>query len=848
MARVLVVDDVDQNRYLLRVLLEGNGYSVDCARDGAEALAMAEAVTPDLVISDILMPVMDGFSLCRQWKRHERLKHTPLMFYTSTYTDSNDEIYATSLGADAFLVKPSEPSDLLSVIDDLLHRRKSLAMAPLPPAMDETVVLKQYNSVLIQKLEQKVDQLEAATQLAHENEERLTLALEAQAAGIWDWDIAAGRLTWSESHAALFGMSLKEFDGSYASFLACVHPKDIEAFEADVQAGLRERTPVIVEFRIVWPDGSVHWMSSRGRAYYDREGIPTRMCGVVFEISDLKKNQEQMRLAAQFFAASQEAIVITDASARIVSVNDAFCNSTGFSEQEVVGLTPAILKSDRQPALFFKTMWRMLGQTGKWSGELVNQRKDGSSYPVRLSISAVASDNGAVSHYVGIITDMSSYRAAEDRIQYMAYFDALTGLPNRTLLSDRATRAIAAAHRDQQGLAILFMDLDQFKTINDSLGHSTGDAVLQAVAARLKLLLREVDTVSRYGGDEFTLLLPETDSKGAAQVAAKVIEILREPIAVGIHSLVVGVSVGISLFPADANDFESLLRNADIALFRAKAAGRNNFQFFTSEMNEHARYRLGLELALRSALTNRELALHYQPQFELATGALVGYEALLRWHHPERGLVPPVEFIPIAEMNGLIIPIGEWVLNEACRQTKQWQNEGHDPVVIGVNLSAVQMRQANIVQTVRHALQQSGLEAKYLELELTESLLFENIETVLSQLFILKEIGVRLSIDDFGTGYSSLSYLKRLPIDKLKIDKSFVANLSDDHDSRAIALAIVSMAHSLRLTVTAEGIEHESQARILTDMRCNDGQGYLYARPMPADRIPSWVGELKCPP
>ncbi|MDB5989282.1 MAG: domain S-box/diguanylate cyclase protein [Herbaspirillum sp.] len=843
MTRVLVVDDVDQNRYLLRVLLEGNNYQVDCARDGAEALVMAETKVPDLLITDILMPVMDGFSLCRHWKHHERLKHVPLIFYTATYTDSNDEAYANSLGADAFVVKPADPVELLNTIRNILRNRDNVALpAPVP---NEAIVLKQYNSVLIHKLERKVDQLEAATLLARENEERLTLALEAQAAGIWDWDLSTDRVTWSERHAHLFGMELAQFDGTYAAFRACVHPKNIETFEADVQTALRDQTHLMAEFRIIWPDQSVHWMASRGRAYYDEDGKPTHMYGVAFEISDLKKNQEQMRLAAQFFAASQEGIVITDAKDRIVSVNAAFCHSTGYTEQEVIGLTPAILKSDSQMPSFFESMWNTLTLSGKWSGELINRRKDGSNYPVRLSISAVSNDVGGTSHYVGIITDMSSYRAAEDRIQYMAYFDALTGLPNRTLLSDRATRAIAAAHRDNQGLAILFLDLDQFKTINDSLGHSTGDAVLQTVANRLKLLLREVDTVSRYGGDEFTLLLPDADSKGAAQVAAKIIEILKEPVEVGIHSLVIGVSVGISLFPADAGDFESLLRNADIALFRAKAAGRNNFQFFTSEMNEHARYRLGLELALRSALHNKEFALHYQPQFELAHGTLVAYEALLRWRHPERGIIAPLEFIPIAEMNGLIIPIGEWVLNEACRQAKQWQLEGHPPVSISVNLSAVQMRQANIVQTVRQALHSTGLEAKYLELELTESLLFENIDTVLTQLFILKEIGVRLSIDDFGTGYSSLSYLKRLPIDKLKIDRSFVANLSDDHDSRAIALAIVSMAHSLRLTVTAEGIEDPMQAQILSDMHCDDGQGYLYARPMPADQISSWIEGAK---
>ncbi|WP_394777253.1 EAL domain-containing protein, partial [Undibacterium sp.] len=778
MPRILIVDDREENRYLLQTLLQGHSYAVDLATDGAEALAQARREAPNLIITDILMPVMDGFRLCREWKADPRLQHIPLAFYTATYTDSKDEAYALGLGADAFITKPTDPDDLLLLISDLLQQKQ-------PPAssrfrQDEAQGLKEYNTVLIQKLEHKIAQLEAASFRATQNEQRLTLALEVEEAGIWDWDLLSGVILWNDRHAYLFGLEAEEFDGRYESFRSRIHPADIDAVELASAAARDQHNDYCSDFRVVWPDGSVHWIAARGRYLYDAQGKPTRMCGVIVESTVRKNNEEQMRLASQVFESSHEAIIITDPQAHIIAVNSAFCKSTGYTNEEIVGVNAGILRADEQSADYFNALWKDLRKDKHWHGELNNRRKDGSSYPARLSVSTVDDGQGQTTHYIGIITDLSSYKAAEERIQYMAYFDSLSELPNRTLLRDRAAHALAAARRDRTEVAMMFLDLDHFKTINDSLGHSVGDQVLQTVASRLKFMIREADTVARYGGDEFSVLLSNTDTKGAAQVAQKIIETLAAPIEVGNHSLVISASIGISCFPADADDFEALLKNSDIALFRAKGAGRSNFQFFTQEMNTSAHNRLELEVALRGALADNQFQLYYQPQFDLRSGELLGFEALLRWIHPVRGIIPPLEFIPIAEINGLIVPIGNWVLREACRQAKEWQTRGVTQAMVAVNLSAVQIRQANIVNIVKEALEASELDPKYLELELTESLLLENVESVLTQLHQLKEIGVTLSIDDFGTGYSSLSYLKRFPIDTLKIDKSFVLNLTED--------------------------------------------------------------------
>ncbi len=440
-----------------------------------------------------------------------------------------------------------------------------------------------------------------------------------------------------------------------------------------------------------------------------------------------------------------------------------------------------------------------------------------------------------------VARDVTERKEAEARIEHLAYYDALTDLPNRTLLRDRAAQALANAHRENTELALLFLDLDRFKTINDSLGHSVGDRLLRVAADRLRQTVRDTDTVSRLGGDEFLVMLTETGGHGAARVAQKILELFRQSLEVDERILHVATSIGISVYPRDAQDFESLLRYADTALYRAKEDGRNTFHFFQPDMDIAASERLMMESALRQALTRGEFELHYQPQVALDDGRLVGFEALIRWHHPELGLVSPARFIPVAESSGLIIEIGAWVLREACRQNQAWREAGLSRAPVAVNLSAVQIYHGNLVSTVRQILVETGLPPAGLELEVTESHLVENTETVLDRFRQLKALGVKFAIDDFGTGYSNLSYLKRFPIDKLKIDQSFVRDIVEDPDDLSIAHAVVSMGHSLRLTVIAEGVENQEVARLLRDMACDEVQGYFFARPMPAAQIPDWL-------
>ena len=582
------------------------------------------------------------------------------------------------------------------------------------------------------------------------------------------------------------------------------------------------------------PEG--RWVSCSGRPLRDRTGEFRGGVMTLRDISQRKQAEQDLELVARVFEHSVEGILITDPRARILEVNRAFTQITGYEPEEIVGQTPAVLQSGWQDPKFYREMWQTIAEEGVWQGEIWDRRKGGELYVAWLTICAVHNTDGEIINYIGMSEDITQQKESEERIRRLAYHDTLTGLANRQLFEDRLAHAVATASRDQRSVAVLFIDLDRFKPVNDSLGHKAGDLLLREVAERLRGIVRESDTVARLGGDEFAIVLEGADEPHADQVAAKLLQAMNDPFELDDHELHVGASIGISLFPEDGQSLEALVQHADIAMYRSKTAGRGTYQFFTPEMNQGAMERLAMENALRHAEEQDELELHYQPQFSLTDGHVAGAEALIRWRHPEQGLVSPGAFIPIAEETGLILPIGQWVLRTACRQRAEWSKTVPDHFVVAVNVSAVQFN-TELVETVEAALEETGIPAYQLELEVTESTVMRRADEAYRMLQELSQMGVRLSLDDFGTGYSSLAHLKRFPIHKLKVDRSFVTDLPHNDEDAAIATTIVGMAKTLGLNVIAEGVENPNQVRFLRVAGCDEVQGFYCARPALPDDI-----------
>lgn len=557
--------------------------------------------------------------------------------------------------------------------------------------------------------------------------------------------------------------------------------------------------------------------------------------GIAKDVTDAKRTEEELRLAANALGNTGESTLITDAEWNVVSVNHAFTRISGFAREDVIGHSLPQLGTHPEGQTYYARMRQCLMQHGHWQGELRLRRKNGEDYPASASFSAVQNESGEVTHFVSVVKDISRFKQYEQRLEFLAHNDALTGLPNRVLFEKKAGEALARAERHQQVLGVLFIDLDQFKVVNDSLGHAVGDALLKLVAERLTGLVRRTDTLARPGGDEFIIILEELHhTHDAALVADSLLKELTRPFLHEGYELFTSASIGISCYPDDAQDIETLLRSADAAMYRAKELGRNTYEFFSAELNTRAHDYLFIANSLRQALERQEFTLHYQPSVDLASGRIRGAEALIRWQHPERGMIPPDQFIPIAETTGMISAIGDWVLETACRQARAWQDIGLPPIPISVNLSARQFRRPELLNSVRRLLRDTGLEASRLKLEITESMVMDQPERSSDMLKALHAMGIRIAIDDFGTGYSSLSYLKQFPVDCLKIDRSFVSGIPHNEDDAIIIRAILSLARHLKLEVIAEGVETAAQREFLRAQGCAEAQGYLFTPPLPA--------------
>ncbi len=591
----------------------------------------------------------------------------------------------------------------------------------------------------------------------------------------------------------------------------------------------------VAEFKLNSINSDFVDVEAISRAIADDDGIPLAISGVIRNISRRKQAEKQQLLAAKIVESTVEGVIIADADVNIVSVNPAFTEITGYSEQEVIGRNPSFLHSGQHKNPFFIEMWSSIKAKGYWQGEIWNRRKSGELYPEWLTINTLKDETGKLTNYVGVFGDISAIKETQQRLEYLSHHDPLTNLPNRMLFQLRLEHAIHRASRSKVNMALLFIDLDNFKEVNDSLGHAVGDKLLQSASTILKEIVRQGDTVARQGGDEFLILVEQIDQpQDAALVAEKILERFRKPFAIDGHELFVSSSIGISIYPEQGENVDTLIKNADAAMYRAKDLGRNGFQYFSDTLTAIAKERQKLQVDLRHALNREEFRLYYQPQIELSSNQIVGMEALIRWEHPQTGLVSPNQFIPFAEESGLIEPIGKWVLFEACRQAVEWQRAGLPALKMSVNLSARQLTQADIVSQVQQILQISGLDAGYLELEITESMLMENAEQAIHTLNALKSLGVDLAIDDFGTGYSSLSYLKRFPVDKLKIDREFVRDLPGDQEDLAITRAIIALGKSMNLHLIAEGVETPQQFELLLAEGCDQMQGYLFSPAVPS--------------
>ncbi|OOZ39004.1 EAL domain-containing protein, partial [Solemya elarraichensis gill symbiont] len=683
------------------------------------------------------------------------------------------------------------------------------------------------------------------------SKEQLSEAQRITKTGSWTLDLANNHLDWSDEVYRIFEIDKTQFNSSYEAFLDAAHPDDREMVNQAYLDSLNSHTQYEMTHRILVGDGRIKYVHETCETLFDKDGKALRSRGTVQDVTEQKQAEEELRIAATAFE-SQQGIMVTDAGGKILQVNSAFMEMSGYKADEIIGNTPRMFQSGRHDSAFYEEMWKCINSDSFWQGEIWDKRKSGEVYPKLLTISAVTDADGQVSHYVGAHADITEKKSAEEKIDHLAYYDQLTGLPNKIQLMNILEQTLAACVRDNQYSAVLMIDLDHFNKLNNTLGHVVGDELLVQVARSLEDSTSSLDTVARFGGDKFVVILPElaADKTKAARTAEKVtrniLQALNKEYKLGVASHHSTVSIGVNLFSSETLTIDVLLKQAELAMYESKSAGRNTMSCYDPKMQSSVSKLVTMEKELRSALDNEEFFLHYQPQASLQNGRIIGVEALIRWNSPKLGLVPPVEFIPVLEEMELIVDVGNWVLEESCECLKKWHQSGFDHIRIGINVSPAQFKSKNFLDTVKDILKKTKVPPDCVELEITEGVVMNDPLYAKSLLNDLHKLGLKIAIDDFGTGYSSLSNLMDLPFDTLKIDRAFVKGLPDNADSVSFCNTILALAKALKLHTIAEGVEEVSQLRFLNRIDCTIIQGFYFSNPLPPQEVEKMLSDGVC--
>lgn len=796
-ATILIVDDDEAARLMMVATLERAGFHVLTASDCAGARDIFYKEKLDLALLDVLLPDGDGFSLCKEFLKHPNGRDLPIAMVTGL--DDLESIQnGYQNGATDFITKPVSWGILPYRIHYILQASRALSAL----------------SVSESKTRALLSSIPDILMLVHRDGRVLDVQVGSYVLDMEEWNYMAEGETFKRLPPAVYSIIGARIE-------AVINGEGMQLLEFEwSQSSSRER---FWEARIQQRDGD-------------------EVLIVVRDITKRKQHESQLRLSAKVFEGSNEAIMITDANLHIISVNRAYQKIMGYNEAEVLAMDTTAVGMRLHTHSFFRNFMSVLKERGYWQGEMFNERKSGEVFPCWFSISLVTNNRGEPENYIAIFNDITEHKNTRAQIDFLAHHDSLTGLPNRILLNDRLEMAINAANRERRLLGVLFIDLDRFKNVNDSLGHSVGDQILKEMGRRLSNVITTGDTVSRLGGDEFVVLFPKIKDEGnLVDITQRLSEELQQPYYVDGISLHLTPSIGIAMYPTDGNDPDTLIKNADAAMYLAKEKGRNNFQFYTPALNARTLDRLKLESDMRKGLALGHFELHYQPLIVGSNGSLRGAEALVRWRHPVRGLIPPLEFIPLAEETGLIIPLGEWVLETAARQVTEWHKKGYADLIVSVNISALQFKQSDFLERVEAILRSTATKPQSIELELTESLLMGDMESSIRLLQDFCDLGYQIAIDDFGTGFSSLSYLRHLPIHTLKIDQSFVRDMLTEPASLAIVDSIITLATALGKGTIAEGVETDVEYQMLLHHGCKLVQGYYFSKPLPAADFERWV-------